>query len=146
MKYDYLIIHKSVLPDYFEKVIDVKELLQDGEVTTISEAVRRVGISRSAYYKYKDYIFVNKKENHIAKSAIFSLVLNHERGVLSQVLSRFYDLGANVLTIMQNPPINKRAIVVISLDISGVTTDTNNLIQEMELISGVIKAELLDVE
>ncbi|MCF0116236.1 MAG: hypothetical protein HUJ56_12875, partial [Erysipelotrichaceae bacterium] len=58
MSSDYLIIHKSVLPDYFLKVIEVKKALEERKYANISDAVKAVGISRSTYYKYKDYVFV----------------------------------------------------------------------------------------
>ena len=52
----YLIIHKSILPDYYEKVLEARHLLEDGKIKDVSQAARQVGISRSTYYKYKDYI------------------------------------------------------------------------------------------
>ena len=58
MKGKYLIVDKSILPDYFEKVIEVRNLLRDGKFQNVSEAVKEVGISRSTYYKYKDFIFL----------------------------------------------------------------------------------------
>ena len=49
---NYLIIHKSILPDYYEKVLEVRRLLESGRVKDVSQAARQVGISRSTYYKY----------------------------------------------------------------------------------------------
>ena len=43
----YLIIHKSILPDYYEKVLEVRRLLENGTVREVSQAVKKVGISRS---------------------------------------------------------------------------------------------------
>ena len=51
---NYLIIHKSILPDYYDKVLEVRRLLESGTVREVSQAVKQVGISRSTYYKYKD--------------------------------------------------------------------------------------------
>ena len=56
MSYKFLMIHTSVLPDVFEKVIEVKEVMKTGKVKEITEAVKIAGISRSTYYKYKDYV------------------------------------------------------------------------------------------
>ena len=53
---NYLIIHKSILPEYYEKVLEARRLLEDGKVHEVSQAVKQVGISRSTYYKYKDFI------------------------------------------------------------------------------------------
>ena len=54
---NYLIVHKSILPDYYEKVLQARKLMDSGKVREVSQAVKQVGISRSTYYKYKDYIF-----------------------------------------------------------------------------------------
>ena len=53
---NYLLIHKSILPEYYEKVIEARRLLESGEARDVSHAVRLVDISRSTYYKYKDFI------------------------------------------------------------------------------------------
>ena len=36
----YLIIHKSILPEYYEKVLEVRRLLEDGTVREVSQAVK----------------------------------------------------------------------------------------------------------
>ena len=51
----YLIVHKSVLPDYFEKVVEARRLIESGKAPDVSSAVKMAGISRSTFYKYKDY-------------------------------------------------------------------------------------------
>ena len=101
MNSEYLIVHKSVLPDCYERVVRARELIRTGAVREVSEAARMVGISRSTYYKYKDFIFA-PSENTACKKAIFSMLLSHERGVLGRVLNCLSDKGANILTIMQN--------------------------------------------
>ena len=146
MASEYLIVHKTALPDYFIKIIEIKELLEKGKVDYISEAVRIVGISRSTYYKYKDLIFESRDEIINVRTAIFSLILNHQVGVLSLVLNKISYLQGNVLTIMQNPPIGKRASVVLSIDIHKVKEDINGIISSLMEVEGVIKVELLDLE
>ena len=54
----YYIVDSTILPDVLDKVIEARSLLQNGEVKQVSEAVKRVGISRGTYYKYKDYVFL----------------------------------------------------------------------------------------
>ena len=70
----YLIINKKVLPDYFEKVVDAKNLVEHG--FDVSSAVKKVGISRSTYYKYKDYVFTPNEDTTRGKRAIISLLLS----------------------------------------------------------------------
>ena len=139
MKSDYLIVHKKVLPDYFEKVVEAREMLRRGTIREVSEAARTVGISRSTYYKYKDYVFM-PSEGNACKKAVVSLILSHEKGILSRAL------GANILTIMQNPPIGDRASVVISMDITSLETSVNGVLEMLTAAEGVEKAGLLDIE
>ena len=51
---NYFIVEASALPEVFLKVAEAKRLLETGEVDTVNLAARRVGISRSAFYKYKE--------------------------------------------------------------------------------------------
>ena len=52
MKNDYLIVHKKILPDYFEKVIETKKILSAGTVKEVSAAVKMTGISRSTSFSF----------------------------------------------------------------------------------------------
>ena len=54
---NFYIIDKNVLPEIFIKVMEVKNLLESGRERTVQDAVNTVGISRSAFYKYRDAIF-----------------------------------------------------------------------------------------
>jgi len=56
---NYLLIHKSILPDYYDKVIEARRMLESGEAKDVSQAVRLVGISRSTFYKYKAELKIN---------------------------------------------------------------------------------------
>ena len=91
MDQEYLLVHKSVLPNSFSKVVEAKELLRSGEAVDVSEAVRKVGLSRSTYYKYKDYIF-EPEESDSVRTAVVSVVLKHEPGVLGGMLTRLSEV------------------------------------------------------
>ena len=47
----YYLVREEILPEAIKKTIKVKELLKKGEVRTINEAVEKLNLSRSAYYK-----------------------------------------------------------------------------------------------
>lgn len=145
MKSEYLIVHKSALPECYEKVVEARELLRRGAAKEVSEAARMAGISRSTFYKYKDLVFT-PGESTSCKRAIFSMLLSHERGVLGRVLNSLSDMGANVLTIMQNPPMGERASVVISVDISDLERSTEETVSHLLEMHGVERAGLLDME
>lgn len=141
---DYLIVSKSVLPDYFEKVVEARELLRSGEVREVSEAVRRAGISRSTYYKYKDCVFTTSQGDSCRK-AVVSMILRHEKGVLGKVLGVISDNGANILTITQTPPIGSRAAVVMSMDISALAVDVEQLVRILAATPCVENPQLVDM-
>ncbi|HHZ02029.1 MAG TPA: ACT domain-containing protein [Tissierellia bacterium] len=142
---NYLIVSKKILPDVYEKVIEARNLINQGKVKGISEAVKIVGISRSTYYKYKDYVF-SPDENSIGRKAVISMMLKHEKGVLSAVLNHLSQVHANILTINQSIPINGKASVSISLDVSDISKPVDEIIAEMKKIYGVSSVKLLSVE
>jgi chorismate mutase len=142
---NYFIIHKSILPEYYEKVLEVRRLMESGRVKDVSQAVRQVGISRSTYYKYKDYIF-EPSEMAGGRKAVLSMMLAHETGVLSTLLGRISETGASVLTITQSLPIHNRASVTISLDVSSMSCELSKLTSIIEETPGVENAKLVAIE
>lgn len=142
---NYLIIHKSILPEYYEKVLTVRHLLESGRVREISEAVRQVGISRSTYYKYKDFI-LEPSEMADGRKAVLSMMLNHEPGVLSALLQQLSERGGSVLTITQSLPIHGRASVTITLDVSAMPGTLAQLLEAVEQTAGVENARLVAIE
>lgn len=145
MSENYLIVNQSVLPEVFSKVIEAKKLLNSGTYKNVSEAVQQVDLSRSAFYKYKDHVFVADKTAQIRKTLIsFNLV--DKKGLLSSVLNRLSELGGNVLTINQNIPIQETATVVMGIDIKELTISVNDLLVELEKLNGVNHLQLLSIE
>lgn len=142
---NYLIIHKSILPEYYEKVLAVRHLMESGRVRDVSQAVKEIGISRSTYYKYKDYI-LEPSEMAGGRKAVLSMMLAHEPGVLSALLSCISEAGASVLTITQSLPIHDRASVTISLDVSYMSCELSGLIGLVNNTPGVEQAKLLAIE
>lgn len=102
-KKKYFIVSADALPEVFVKVAEAKRMLQVGEASTVGQAAAMVGISRSAFYKYKDAVqpFQNMKAGHII--TLYAL-LRDNPGVLSNYLTIFADSGANILTINQTSP------------------------------------------
>lgn len=141
---NYLIIHRSILPEYYEKVLEVRRLMESGKIKEVSQAVKQVGISRSTYYKYKDFIF-EPTDISGGRKAVFSMMLNHEPGVLSAILSLISQAGASVLTITQSLPIHGMASVTISLDISS-TESVGELLSKIENTAGVENVRLQAIE
>ena len=145
MKGDYLIVHKKILPVYYEKVLQARNLLESGAERDVSAAARAVGISRSTYYKYKDYIY-SPDGGDMGRKAVISMMLSHEIGVLSTALNRLSALGISVLTITQSLPIRNVASVIMTLDVSQMSTDIEEVIRSLGRISGVENIALVAIE
>ncbi|WP_312702435.1 ACT domain-containing protein [Sedimentibacter sp.] len=141
----YLIVSKKILPDVYDKVIEARNLINSGSVKGISEAVKMVGISRSTYYKYKDYVF-SPDENSIGRKAVISMMLRHEKGILSSVLNYMSQEKVNILTINQSIPINGKASVNLSLDISDIGKPIDDIVTELKKLKGASSVKLLSVE
>ncbi|MBQ1566272.1 MAG: ACT domain-containing protein [Erysipelotrichaceae bacterium] len=144
MKSDYLIVHKDLLPPNLEQVMEAKKLLLSHEASTISEAVKKVGISRNTYYKYRDYVYEEKDSS--IRHAVISMVLNDEKGALSSVINTISKNEANILTISQAVPIGGYANVLITLDISNITSDIKKLLEELELLPATKSVSLDAIE
>lgn len=116
--------------------------MQQSPELSVLEAVRRVGISRSAFYKYKDVAkpFYSAVHGHIVTLA---LTLSHRRGALSEVLSVLTRLRANILTINQSLPLQGLATVIVSAETREMETDIEFAIEELRLLPGVHKAVLV---
>lgn len=138
----YYIVAADALPDIFIKVSEAKRMMQTGEAATVGEATRLAGISRSAFYKYKDAVqpFNDMKAEHIIT---FQAMLKDNTGVLSRVLAVFADSGANILTINQTIPTNGCAAVTISAETSEMGESLEQLFSDVKAVSGVVKFEIL---
>ncbi|MEF2783189.1 ACT domain-containing protein [Erysipelotrichaceae bacterium HCN-30851] len=141
----YYIVDQEILPDVLDKVIQARTLLQNGEVKQVSEAVKRVGISRGTYYKYKDYVFLPSL-GMSERKAVISLMLHHDKGILSEVLNTMSNENANILTINQNIPIHDWASVVISFDLSEMNVSIDELMAKLRACRGVSNLQLVAVE
>lgn len=141
----YLIINTKILPEVFYKVVQAKELLKTGEAKDITEAVKEVGISRSSYYKYKDYVFSVAEGAHVQKATI-GFLLHHKAGALSKILDKVAKFNGNILTINQDIPINSVANVTITFDISNLNVDLEALISGIGEMKNVVKIDLIAME
>ena len=141
-KTKYYLIAAEVLPEIFLKVAEANRMLNAGEASTAGEAARMAGISRSAYYKYRDSVkpFTDMKTGHIIT---FYALLKDSPGVLSNVLSIFAASGANILTINQSIPTNGCAAVTISAETSEMQEKLEWLLAHTAEIPGVIRFEVL---
>ena len=140
-KIKYLLVDMSVLPDVYARVIEAKGYLQSGEAANFSQAAKMAGISRSAYYKYKDKIFEYSEQGDDALT--INAKLKDNAGVLSSVMNELYLAGANILAVNQSVPVNNIADVSITVRFSDAQQITDDIIETIKNVDGVKTAELV---
>ena len=138
----YIVVDTAVLPEIFGKVLEVKKLVADKTERSFSSACKRMGISRSAFYKYRDCVFAydDKMTQQIVN---FSVTLRDEAGVLSNVLTTLYSMRANILTVNQNIPVDGLAAVSISISLDATSTSDMELVNALKKLEGVVEARRL---
>ncbi len=138
----YYIVEAAALPEIFQKVAEAKRMLETGETDRVNVATKAVGISRSAFYKYRDTIapFHNMMAGRIIT---FQMMLKDKAGVLSAILSIFASCGTNILTINQSIPTGGRAMVTISAETGNVNCSLEELTHRLAQTQGVVKAEMI---
>lgn len=141
-KQKFYLVAADALPEVFLRVAEAKRMLQVGEAATVGEAARLVGISRSAFYKYKDAItpFRNMKRDQVVT---LSIMTRDRTGALSSVLSIFASSGANILTINQSIPTNGVGMVTISFIAEDMELPLDELRTRLEALDVVIRTEIL---
>ncbi len=145
MKGNFLIVDKRALPDVYEKVVDAKSLLKEGKVKDVTEAAKTVNISRSVYYKYKQKIF-DLAETEQGQKVTINLIINDNKGVLSGILNFISEEGGSIITINQGIPMNKKANVSLTINISTINGDLTTLMDGLSKIKDVEKVDFIAME
>lgn len=141
-KTKFYLVAADALPEIFLKVAEAKRMLHAGEVSTAGEAARQVGISRSAFYKYKDSVRPFNDMLH-GRIVTFQILLKDEPGILSGVLNVFAGTGVNILTINQNIPANGCAVVTMTAETSTLRRSLEEVLGDAKASPGVLKCEIL---
>lgn len=138
-KVNYLLVDMSVLPEVYVKVIEAKGYLQSGEAANASQAAKMAGISRSAYYKYKDKIFEYSEQGDDVTT--INAKLQDNAGVLGSVMNELYLAGANILAVNQSIPVNNIADVSITVSFAQSEHMTDEVLEKIKSVGGVKSAE-----
>ncbi|MBA4537187.1 ACT domain-containing protein [Bacillus aquiflavi] len=138
----FYLVREDVMPEAMKKTLEAKEMIERGKADSVWEAVRKVELSRSAFYKYRDTVF---PFHTIVKEKIISLFFHLEdrSGTLSHLLSVVASAGCNVLTIHQTIPLQGRANVTLSLNITGMEIEINELLTRLRRLEFVEQVDVL---
>ena len=138
----FFLVREDVLPEAMKKTLEAKALLERGAAESIWDAVQQVDLSRSAFYKYKDTVF---PFHTIVKEKIISIFffLEDKHGALSKLLSTVASCQCNVLTIHQTIPLQGRANVTLSLDVTEMNVNIDELLAKLRRLEFVAKVDVL---
>lgn len=138
----FYLVREDVLTEAMKKTLEAKEMIERGKVESVWDAVQRVDLSRSAFYKYRDTVF---PFHTIVKERLITLFfyLEDRSGTLSQLLQMVASSGCNVLTIHQTIPLQGRANVTLSMNTAGIEMDIEELLEQLRRLEFVEKVEVL---
>ena len=134
-----ILVNTEVLPPVFCGVIKAKELLASGAVTSASKAAEVAGISRSAFYKYRDFVF--KYTDPDGGTVSLSAVLRDRAGVFAAFTGVLCKYGANIIKLNQDMPENGVAAVTVTVAEDNTSISTEDLIGELMKTDGVISVK-----
>ena len=137
----FLLVSTNVLPAVFQSVVYAKELLATGQAPNITKAIQMAGISRSAFYKYKDFVFKysNNKNNHLNLKA----KLSDKAGVFSALTTELSKFNVNLITVNQHTPVDGVADVSLTVDVNNLNISIDKLIENLSNVTGVVSIKTI---
>ena len=123
----FLLVDVSVLPEVFLKVLKAKELLAAGNAKNVSAATKMAGLSRSAFYKYKDCIFDAENSKEVLT---VNATLLDETGALQSLLAGISAAGASIVN--QATPENGAAQVAVSIRTGGMQGTLEDMLAQLK--------------
>ncbi|SFE26925.1 ACT domain-containing protein [Alteribacillus iranensis] len=138
----FYLVRQDMLTEAMQKTLEVKSILESGKTEKVAKAVQMAGLSRSAYYKYKDAVY---PFHTVVKEQIItlSIQLKDKSGALSELLTAVASTNTNILTINQSIPLEGRANVTLTLDISSSLVKLQELIYTIQTMETVERAEMV---
>ncbi len=131
-----VLVDTRVLPDIVRRTLQAKRLLQTGQAANVTEATRAAGLSRTAFYKYRDAV-LPYDEDKAGRVITVQITMQHRPGVISRVLDSFAREGANILTVHQNIPSGGWAHAVVSARIDQLSGSLKEFLQSLRRLEGV---------
>ena len=138
------VVREDILPEAILKTVRVKEMLTRGDALTVHEAVEKVGMSRSAFYKYREGIEPYAAQDHETVTAI-TLILEHRSGILSGVLDTVSSMKGTVESVNQSMPVQGISVITMNVN-TTLVGETAELMDRLRGQEGVIRAEIVSTQ
>lgn len=132
----FYLVDFEILPEGVKKTIKVKEMLKDGTCGSINEAVRKVDISRSAYYKYKDHVAPAFEPEKDRRMVLF-LMMTSDTAVLAKVMRRIGKDKNEILSISRGAPVGKKTAVTITFKTEEPVVNLKYLEESLQTMRGI---------
>lgn len=146
VSHSYLVVIDSrVIPEIFVKVLEVKKVIASKKEKSLAAACKKAGISRSAYYKYKDYVFLYD-DKYTQRLITVNAVLQDKPGVLANVLGKIHSSDANVLTLNQCVPVDGVATITVTLKLNSAEFSAEDVRASISSVDGVVEVRILNRE
>lgn len=127
----------QVLPAALKNTIRAKEYLKSGEAGTINEAVKKAGISRSAYYKYKDHV-APISDDSMGGLAVLFVVLHEDPALITRIFRRLNKERASVVTMNKGAALGKLTTMTLYIQTSEMQISLSKLEEELQMVKGVV--------
>ena len=127
-----MLVDAGILPEVYRKVLTAKKYLATGKAASVKEAAQLAGISRSAYYKYKDAIF-EYGTSASDEVATVKARLQDSAGVLSSFIGAISRVG----------PQDGAADVTVTVRIADLSVEPARLPALLEQLNGVVGAAFI---
>ena len=138
---NFILVGSNVLPPVFKGVLLAKQLLADGRAANATQAVKMAGISRSAFYKYRDYVYEYIAED--MNSLNISVLLSDKAGVLSALTTVLYKYGVNIITVNQSMPVDGTASASLTVRTDNLKLPINDLLEKLRETDGILSVKIL---
>lgn len=140
---EFYIVAADVLPEALKKTAQIKALLSQNSNLTINEAADKVGLSRSAFYKYRESTFSYNKMN---KERIVTLIVTaaDEISVLAECLQIITEMDGQILTVNRGLPIQDTSKATLVIDTKNMKQEIETLVEKLYEIAQVREIEILD--
>lgn len=132
----FYLVDFAILPTAIKKTIQAKELLKNGTAETINAAVMKTGISRSAYYKYKDHV-APAFDDAGSGTATYFIVLQNDPAVFNKILRKCAKENVEILSMNRGLPVKKLVTLTLTVKTTDSQITQQTLTEEMQNIKGV---------